>query len=294
MRKAAVAEPEFFVEPRRIDDEGVAFPSPSRVPVIQGIVVVAAQLARLGASVGVDEMPIVIAAAGHDENPAEGLVFQKLIPVRHLKLPHRARRDALEKDRIAIQEIALPELVERARPRLERRDLAAVFEILQQPVAVHRHIGAGFHQHGGARPGPVSRFTRHGPQARLAVGPAWNGQGALIARGRFQRRQGFRRHRQYSLFRTRQHDRVSPDLPAPVAGEDALHGDGIARVERIHVPAAALQVHRTLDFDRPIHRFARPLTTFIRTCTCGLAQSTLVTCPTSVVDLAGSNFAVIA
>ena len=128
----------------------------------------------------------MIAAAGHDEDPPEGLVFQKLIPVGHLKLPHRARRLAGQKHRIAVEEIALAELVERSRPGLERRDLGDVAEILQQSVAVHRHIGPGFHQHRGARPGPVSRFTRRGAQARLAVGPAWNRRGGSIARGRFQ------------------------------------------------------------------------------------------------------------
>ena len=47
-------------------------------------------------------MPIMIAAGGHDKNPPEGLVFEKLIPVQHLKLPQRARRLAFEKQRVIL------------------------------------------------------------------------------------------------------------------------------------------------------------------------------------------------
>src|SRR5262249_34875273 len=107
MRQSAIAEPEFFVKTSGIHDERVAFPSASRVSVIEGIVVVASKLATLRASVCVDEVPIVIAPAGHQKNPSEGWVFYKLIAVRHLKLTQRARRQAKQIHRIIFEKVAL-------------------------------------------------------------------------------------------------------------------------------------------------------------------------------------------
>ena len=40
----------------------------------------------------------------------------------------------------------------------------------------------------------------------------------------------------------------------PSRASDALHGHGISGLERIHVPAAALQIQLTFKFHRPIHR----------------------------------------
>src|SRR5205085_2673784 len=73
--KAAVAEPEFLIEARRIDDERFPVPSSSCIAVIKRIRIVATELASLRPSIRVNEMPIVIAAAGHDENPAEPLIL---------------------------------------------------------------------------------------------------------------------------------------------------------------------------------------------------------------------------
>src|SRR5262245_60132618 len=100
MRKASVAEPELFVQSFGVDNEGVAFPLTSRVSVIQGIRVIAAKISLLRSSVGIDEMPIVIAASGHHKNSSESFLLQKLIPIRHLKLAHGSGRLAREKHRV--------------------------------------------------------------------------------------------------------------------------------------------------------------------------------------------------
>ena len=130
--KAAVAEPKLFVERFGIDDQCVPFPLPSRVSIVQRIVVVAAKFTSLLSPVGIYEMPIMIAATGHEKNPAEGFVFDKLITVRHLKLPYRPGRQTIQKHRIVFQKIALSIFEQISRPFLERRYFIHVSEILQQ------------------------------------------------------------------------------------------------------------------------------------------------------------------
>src|SRR5215510_1284366 len=94
----------------------------ARVSVIKGISVVAANIALLRPPVGIDEVPIMIAAAVHQENPVEGFVFQELNAVRQLKLSNGSRRFARQKHWIIFEEISLTVFVKIARPFLKRRD----------------------------------------------------------------------------------------------------------------------------------------------------------------------------
>src|SRR5262245_27427667 len=119
VRETAVAEPEPFIETLRVDDQHVPFPFASRVTVVQWIVTIALKRANLRPSVGVDEMPVMVAASGHDKNSPEFFFFEELYSEGQLKLPHRSRRKAREKHRIIFHEIALPVHVEVAGPLLK-------------------------------------------------------------------------------------------------------------------------------------------------------------------------------
>src|SRR5262245_51709291 len=105
MRKASVAEPKLFVQSFGVDNQRVAFPMTSRVPVVQRIRVIAAKISLLRPAVGIDEMPIVIAASSHHKNPSKSLLLQKLISIRHLKLTNGSRRLAREKHRVVFQKV---------------------------------------------------------------------------------------------------------------------------------------------------------------------------------------------
>src|SRR6188472_3383893 len=103
MWQPAIGKPEIVDERFGIDNEGIAFPLASGIAVIQRVVVIAPNLARLRPAIGVNEMPDVIAATLDEKNALEGLVFEKLHPVRLQELTDRARRQAELEHRVVLQ-----------------------------------------------------------------------------------------------------------------------------------------------------------------------------------------------
>src|SRR4030095_9053982 len=120
MGKTTVAEPEILVETPRIDDQCVSFPFSHRTTVIERVIIVAAHLAGMSASVSIDDPEIVVTTADQHENPLPRAIFHELNAVGELELARSAGRLAIQKHRIVLQETALALEVERTRPRLQR------------------------------------------------------------------------------------------------------------------------------------------------------------------------------
>src|SRR5580704_400120 len=103
MGKAAVGEPEAFVEADGVEHQRFALPLSHRTPEIGGCGVIAG---GKSAAVQIDETPVAIAASGHHEDPLSIRVFEDLHAVRCLKLPGTAGRKAAGHG-IVLEEIAL-------------------------------------------------------------------------------------------------------------------------------------------------------------------------------------------
>ena len=152
-----------------------------------------------------------------------------------------------------MEEPPLPRRVERERPRLHRRHLRRVGDVLQQPPHVHRNVRAVFDKHGGRGICPVSFGpARQRAKPRLLVGPARR-------RPRGDER-GWRTWRdiQHAAARRAEDDGVTPDLTAAISCGPSLNADGVARLQRRAIPPALLQIDRALKLDRPVRGLGRP------------------------------------
>src|SRR6185436_17500800 len=134
MGETSVTEPELLIKALRVDNKSVTFPPTEGVSVIQRIVRVAANVALLGPSIGIDKVPIMIATTIHDEDPVEAFVFHELNSEGHLELPHRTRGITLQIHRIGLQKLALTVNVKVSGPGLKRGDLGGVVDVLECPL----------------------------------------------------------------------------------------------------------------------------------------------------------------
>src|SRR5262249_51800475 len=137
MRKAAVGEPEFFIEVFGVHDQRIAFPVSQRAAV-EGREVFIVRLQR--SAVGVNQSPVVIAAADEAEDSLFLSGFQELNSVWKLKLSRASRRHAREKHWIALQKTALPQFIKVSRPTLEWGDLIDIRQIAQETIAIHLNV----------------------------------------------------------------------------------------------------------------------------------------------------------
>src|SRR5262245_23981578 len=96
MRKPAITEPEFLIESLGVHDESVAFPFAHRPAVIKRVIRIAAKLALLSPTVGVDDPVIAIAATDQYKNALPIPILVELKPVGQLVLTRAARRHAVE------------------------------------------------------------------------------------------------------------------------------------------------------------------------------------------------------
>src|SRR5215470_19580867 len=96
VRKPAVREPEPLVETLRVNDERVGLPAADGAAEIQRVVGVALHLPLLLAPVGVDEAPVPVAAAHHDEDPLAIALLQELHAEAVLELAWTAGRQAMQ------------------------------------------------------------------------------------------------------------------------------------------------------------------------------------------------------
>src|SRR5262245_12910437 len=92
VRKSSVCEPEFLIEVLRVDDVHIAFPMAQPAPVISWEVFV---VFFQRTSVVINHAPIVIAAPDKYDDALLLAIFQKLNPIRKLKLPRAAGRHAV-------------------------------------------------------------------------------------------------------------------------------------------------------------------------------------------------------
>src|SRR5215510_390056 len=131
MRKAAVAEPKFFVGTFRVDNERLSFPLADRPSVIQWIVGIAAKLALLLPAVGVDDPVIAITATDKDEDSLAIPVLIELNAIGQLVLSWAPWRHAVQIHGIVFQEIALSQFIEIASPFLKWRDFIHIRNVFQ-------------------------------------------------------------------------------------------------------------------------------------------------------------------
>src|SRR5688572_21040853 len=96
MRKTAVREPEVLVETSRVNDQRVPLPFCHRTPIIQGIVVIAADLAGMSPAIEVDDTKIAVAAADQHKNALALAIFHELHPIGKLELTRATRRLAVQ------------------------------------------------------------------------------------------------------------------------------------------------------------------------------------------------------
>src|SRR5262245_36696285 len=100
VRKAAVIEPEFFVETFRIHNERIAFPTSDGSAVVKGIIRVTVDLPHLLTSVRVDHATVAIAASEQDHDAIKVRVFHELKSIDLFELPRPSRRFARTVHRI--------------------------------------------------------------------------------------------------------------------------------------------------------------------------------------------------
>ena len=106
VRQASVAEPELFIHAACVDYEHVALPSRDRIPVEQRIIRISAAGPPLFAPIGVDVPPVVIAAAIHDEDTLERLVFDELDPELRLAIQCADEKKAVNMIALDLRDIA--------------------------------------------------------------------------------------------------------------------------------------------------------------------------------------------
>src|SRR5690606_20005250 len=126
----------------------VALPLADLPSVVQEVAVVELEAAVERAAVGVDQVPVVVAAAGYEEDALERAILQELEAVGLLVLARSAGRLAAYEGGIEAQVVALAELVELQCPVLQRRHLGGVGEIGELAVRVHLHLHAILAQRG--------------------------------------------------------------------------------------------------------------------------------------------------
>src|SRR5262245_58187986 len=107
VRKSPVTEPELFVKALGIDNERLPFPLSDRPAVVKRVIVIAAQLAFLSATIRIDDPVIAISAADEHKDALAVAVFIELDSIRQLVLPGAARRHAIQVQGIVLQQIAL-------------------------------------------------------------------------------------------------------------------------------------------------------------------------------------------
>src|SRR5262245_18070598 len=95
VRKTAVGEPEVLVEPPGVDLQHLAYPFSHRTAVIERVVVIAPDLARMTPAVEVDDTEIAGSPANQHENTLPFTVFDELDPVGQLQLAWPAGRFAI-------------------------------------------------------------------------------------------------------------------------------------------------------------------------------------------------------
>ena len=171
--KPAAREPESLVVADRIDDQRVLLPAADRVAVVGEH-----DLGRLPLRppVGVDHAPVAVAAAHQHEDASDLALLDELHAIRHLELARTAGRHAA-RDRIVLEQRALPMQVHRLRPRLHWRDAIGVGEIQQQAIVVHTHRRIrGLDQGLRAGVAPVPLLARGWAQTHVSIRPAWRGR----------------------------------------------------------------------------------------------------------------------
>src|SRR5215470_462181 len=108
MRKTAVGEPEFLIEIFGIYYQRIAFPVSQRAAVERREIFV---IWFQRPAVGINQSPVVIAAADQDEYSLFLAIFQELNSIWQLKLTRASGRHAREKHWIALQKTALPQFI---------------------------------------------------------------------------------------------------------------------------------------------------------------------------------------
>ena len=97
MRKTTIAKPKLLVEIFRVDDQRIPFPAAYRAAVVERM----AEIPLIGVqripAVGIDEPPIVIAAADEDPNSLPVWLLNKLNSITKLELPRSTGRLAKKK-----------------------------------------------------------------------------------------------------------------------------------------------------------------------------------------------------
>src|SRR5262249_52410390 len=100
MGQAAVGEPEALVEALRVENERIALPAPDAPAEIERVVGIALHLPLLLAAVGVDETPVPVAAAHHQEDALPIALLEELQAEAVHEHPRSALRDAVDEHRV--------------------------------------------------------------------------------------------------------------------------------------------------------------------------------------------------
>src|SRR5688572_23731234 len=242
MRKPAARHPKLLVEAHGIHDQRVAFPAPHGGSVVAGD---RFGCGSNGASIRMDDPPVPISAPMEDKNPAQLRLFDKLKAVGHLELTRTSGRKT-SCQRIALQQRALPELIDGPCPWLERRDLIDVGDVRENAILVHggfgRHI---LNEHFRACRSPISLAASRGTESDAPIGPARSRGCCRCCRasrlrsekpsaGRFER---------YGSCR---------GLPGFAASQDSLNGHNITDLQGIRRPSTLLQLQGIAEFHSPI------------------------------------------
>ena len=158
-------DPELLVQAARFDDQRIALPAADRVAVVGRGDVLGKRTA-----VEIDDPVRVRPAVVHDVHPLQFGHLDELGAVGRRELSRHARSLA---PGVGFELIDLPDVVDRAGPRLKRN---------------RRELSARQAGHAGAP--STDRLARHGTQNGLAVGPArrrrrrWRGTSSTTAAGR--------------------------------------------------------------------------------------------------------------
>src|SRR5204863_3260393 len=107
MGQSTVGEPEILVEAPGIRDQRVAFPFSDRAPVIQGIIVIPANLTLVATAVEVDDAVVGVPTAEEHENALTFTILDELHAFRQLELTGTSGRLAVDVGRIVGEEPAL-------------------------------------------------------------------------------------------------------------------------------------------------------------------------------------------
>src|SRR6516165_4197563 len=116
VRQTPVREPEPLVQAPGVERQRVTLPAADGAAEEERIVGVALDLALLLARIGVNQTPVPVAAAHHDEHALPIALLQELHAIAVLELTGPARRQAVDEHRVVFEERALTVHVQIARP----------------------------------------------------------------------------------------------------------------------------------------------------------------------------------